>query len=91
MAYSTKFYGHWAQYDGRTITMHNAKYMLHCVVYKQLYPYEEEVISVTADAVDKTSADYLAWVDTLEDEWTVDILGSELDLAMAIWHQLQAR
>lgn len=91
MARSTKFYGEWAKYDGRKVTINGLRYRLKCRIYRQRYPYEDEVIDVSAEPVNKASRVYRETKRLLGgDDWSTDVLASSIELQAEIERQLQS-
>lgn len=90
MARSTKFYGDWAQHDGRTVTVNGLKCRLRCDVYTQRYPYSDQVISVHAVPVNRQSKAYRETRAALGDDWSTDVLDSDIELQSEILAQLSA-
>lgn len=88
MARSTRFYGEWIEHDGKVVVIDGLKCRLRCRVHQQHYPYPDEVISVDAEPISKTSTRYREIRRRLGDDWSTDVLNSGIDLQCDILEQL---
>ena len=90
MARSTQVYGEWAQHDGRTVTVGGLKCRLRCNVFMARYPVAQEMISVHAEPISRTSKAYRETRAALGDDWSTDVLDSDIELQSEILAQLGA-
>ena len=89
MSKSTRFYGFWRDHHGKVVKIDGLSYRLRCSTYQQRYPYPEEVIDVAADPVSKSSAHYREVKARLGDDWSTDVLASDIDVQVSILRQLE--
>lgn len=90
MAMGYENFGFWAEYNGRIVTIDGLQHRIVCRTYKTRYPSEREVIDVSAEPVSKSSKHYREEKAKLGDDWSIDVLASDIDLQCEILQQLQA-
>jgi hypothetical protein len=88
MSKSTKFFGEWEKFNGRKVKIEGRAYRIRATVSTAIYPYEDEVISVHAEPINKRSKYYLKTKAELGDDWSTDVLESSIELICDIWTQL---
>lgn len=88
MARSTQFYGFWIEHNGKVVTMDGIKYELCCYTFEQRYPYKAEMISVSAVCVNKRSKFYRDRKEQLGDDWSIDVLDSDVTVQADVLSQL---
>lgn len=89
MARSTTHYGDWQQHDGKEVVVDGLRCRLRCEVFRQRYPYPDEVISVHAVPLSTRSKLYRAIRHQLGDDWSTDVLDSDIDLQVDVLEQLE--
>jgi len=70
----------WLDRDKKKVTIDNRKYKLIVKTWDAIYPHSRKVISVQAEMINKNSNHYKAIVKELKDDWSIDILDSEIDV-----------
>lgn len=78
----------WLEHNGKVITLDGLQHRLEVETRETRYPYQANVISVSAVPVSKTSKHYIETKQQLGDDWSVDVLSSDLDVLTAIMIQL---
>lgn len=89
MSRNFEIFGYWMEFDGRRVTIDGLAYVLRCREYTARYPRVERVIDVSAEAVSKSSAHYRSERNKLGDDWSIDVLASDVELQTAILTQLE--
>lgn len=80
MARSLQHYQGWLAYDGTRVVVDGLAYTIKVRTFTAIYPYPEERISVYAEPCNKRSQRYLATKAQLGDDWSTDILDSDLEV-----------
>ena len=91
MARDIKYYEHWQKHDGKKVLIDGHTYQLKVTTYQASYPYPHTVISVYAEPVNKASKMYLDTKRELKDDWSTDVLDSDISLQADILHQCGER
>mgnify|MGYP001074389770 CR=1 FL=1 len=79
----------WLDYDGRKVVLNGVAHKIRVSTYRAIYPYEHVAITVHADPVDKRTKYYRDTKRELGDDWSTDVLGSDIELQVNILLQLQ--
>lgn len=82
-----EIYGEWIPFDGREVTVRGRRYRLRVRQFRQRYPYEADMLQVYADPLDR-DAEYYDTRRQLGDDWSVDVIGSDLDFECAVCEAL---
>lgn len=90
MARSHKIYGDWEQHDGKIVKIDGHNHRLRCTTYMARYPREELMIDVSAEAVNKRAKWYQEQRRQLGDDFSTDVLDSDIELQSDIMRQLGA-
>ena len=80
----------WEQHDGRVVTVDGLRCKLRVTTFTQRYPYERRMIDVSAEptrAAKRTEA-YLRVRRELRDDWSTDVLESDVSVQSEILEQL---
>lgn len=88
MSRSFDVYGDWMNHNNKIILVDKVKYRLKCESYMARYPYEQKVISVHAEPVNKRAKHYVEQVKQLGDHWSIDVLDSDIEVQSEILSQL---
>jgi hypothetical protein len=78
----------WEGYEGKTVIVDGLKCRLRVQVYQARYPYPGKQIEVSAVPVSKTSKRYREVKAYLGDDWSTDVLSSDITVQSAILEQL---
>lgn len=84
-----EIYRGWLVHNGKTVKLDGVSHTLRCTTHFARYPIKVEVISVHAEP-DKNSAHYKEIKRQLGDDWSVDVLDSDIELQAEILQQLAA-
>lgn len=87
---SYEIYKDWEQYHNRVVLIDGLKYRLKVSTLNAIYPYPEKKISVAAYPVNKNSKHYKEVKAVLKDDWSTDILDSDIDVQCDILAQLSS-
>ena len=88
---SFEHYSHWEKHNGKKVYLDGLAYTIQVNVYRTIYPYESNSITVYANPVNHNSEHYLAVKDKLGDDWSTDVLASSLEVQCEIEKQCNAR
>lgn len=80
----------WLEHNGKVVTLDGVKCKLAVDAYKAIYPYEHRVLRVFAEPIDKQSAEYQRVKSDLGDDWSTDVLGSDVEVISEILSQLES-
>lgn len=89
MARSFDIYGSWVEHNNKIVLIDKVKYRIKAESYMARYPYEQRVVSVHAEPVNKKSKMYLEHMREYRDHWSIDVLDSDIELQAEILSQLQ--
>jgi len=78
----------WLEHDGTVVTIDTYAHTLKVSVYEAIYPYPHMVCRVMAEPLDKQSAWYRGLKQQLGDDWSTDVLGSDIDVTVSVMQQL---
>jgi hypothetical protein len=84
-----EFYRDWEQHNGKIVTIDGIKHKIIVDVFHAIFPYQHDAISVQAEAVNKNTEYYLSEKDKLGDDWSVDVLDSDVTLTANVFRQCQ--
>lgn len=79
----------WLEHDGKVVTVDGVKCKLAVSAYTAIYPYNHRVLRVFAEPVSKRSAEYRRIKSELGDDWSTDVLASDVELQSEILSQLE--
>jgi hypothetical protein len=88
MAHLNQYNEQWLQHAGKTVVIGGLKHRIEVNTYRAIYPYEHTVISVHAVPVSKHSKHYKEVKQQLGDDWSTDILESDVELQTEVLRQL---
>lgn len=90
MARSYDVYGDWERFNGRIVEVDGIECVVRTDVYVQRYPYESKVIDVRAEPTGKAkeTAFYKGMKAKLRDDWSTDVLSSDIDFQADLLRQL---
>ena len=66
----------WLNANGKEVLINGIKHILRVSVYRAIYPYEHQVLTVHAEPKNKNTEYYQATKKELGDDWSTDVLGS---------------
>ena len=89
MAHTLEHYQKWLEHDGKVIVLDGIKHVLRVQTYHAIFPYEHDVITVHAEVKDKRSKYYQTLRHEFHDDWSTDILDSDVTIQAHILSQLQ--
>lgn len=90
MARSFKVYGFWAQHENKIVKVDGISCRIKISVYVQRYPYEQQVISIYAEPISHSTEKYKETKRILGDDWSTDVLDSDIEVQSEILRQCQA-
>lgn len=79
----------WLNYDGCKVILNGIAHNIMVSTHKAFYPYECDIITVHADPVDKRTKYYQDIKRELGDDWSTDVLDSDIDIQVNILLQLE--
>jgi len=79
----------WLEADGRVVTLDGIKHRLRVEQYEAIYPYKRTVTKVWATPVNRTSRYYRDIRAALGDDWSTDILESDVCVVSDVVAQLE--
>lgn len=79
----------WLDYDGRVVKLDGINHVLRCNRYKAIYPYERIVTTVHAEPQNRTTRYYRDIRRELGDDWSTDILQSDVTIQCEVMAQLE--
>ena len=85
----SSIYGFWREHDGKKVVIRGSKHVLRVDFFMQKYPYEAEMVRVFAVPTSKTSKNYREIRALLGDDWSIDVLESDIELQSDIIKQCQ--
>lgn len=90
MSASYDVYSDWEQYNGRTVRLDDMDCVIRVRVYDGYYPIKCRMIDVSAEPTGeaKRSAFYKGMKSRLGDDWSTDVLSSDIDVQVNILQQL---
>jgi len=88
MSRSFNIYGYWQEANGRHVKIDGHAYKLRVNVDNAVYPYPQKVIRVYADPINKNAAWYQKIKRELGDDWSTDVLESDVELTCSVASQL---
>jgi hypothetical protein len=88
-SWSSERYGYWREHHGKIVKIHGVKHRLNIIEYETHYPSQTRVISVHAEPIDYKTAYYLNTKHELGDDWSVDVLDSDVMLQAKILRQVE--
>jgi hypothetical protein len=88
MARNAAFYSDWMDHHGAVVLIGAEAYSIQVSSWNAIYPVRQRVISVSAVPIDRQSAHYLETKRRLGDDWSIDVLDSDVDLQASILSQL---
>jgi len=86
---SAEIYQNWLEHNGKTVKIDNINHILRVDHYKAIYPYPHWVITVHAEVKDKSTKYYQDQKRELGDNWSTDVLESDISLQADILRQLE--
>ncbi len=86
---SARYCEEWFEHHGKVVRIDGLAYRLSVRRYRAKYPREEEVCSVTAEAVSRVSRVYREIRMKLGDDWVLDVLESAPEVQTGILMQLE--
>ena len=89
MAVLTQNNEHWLQHHNKVVLIDGLKYKLDISTHKAIYPYEHTVLSVYANPVSKNSKHYREVRAVLRDDWSTDILESDIEVQCNVLNQME--
>lgn len=80
----------WQEFHGRIVTIDGLKWKVRVNAYKAIYPYEWTVTTVNLDptAATKCSNHYRQIKAELRDDWSTDVLSSDIEFQVEVQQQL---
>ena len=84
-------YKNWEQFDGRVVKIEGYNHRIKVRVQNGIYPYPRKLIDVSAVPMNKNSNWYQETKKLLGDDWSTDVLDSDIDLQCSILEQLSER
>ncbi len=63
----------WLGADGRAVQINGEQFKLHVVKINAIYPYERQVLDISARPIDTASKRYLEIRQQLGDDWSTDV------------------
>ncbi len=90
MASYDVYAGTWEKHDGKLVTIDGLRCKLRVRSYEAIYPYKRRVIDVSAEptVAAKRSEAYRTVRAKLGDDWSTDVLQSDIDVQSEILAQL---
>lgn len=88
MGILTKNNENWLLHNGKKVTIAGNEYRLKVRSYPAIYPYRHTALQVDAEMLDRSHPYYLTIKGILGDDWTTDILGSEIEVQTEVLEQL---
>lgn len=87
MGRNIHYHENWMEHDGKTVRIDGHSYRLKVSTYEATYPYRHTAISVMAEPKDKDSEMYRRTRKDLGDDWSTDVLESDISLQANVLHQ----
>jgi len=84
---SFDIYGDWAKYHNSIVLVDGIKHRIQVSIHQAKYPRPAKMISVQAVPTNKNSRYYQETRRRLGDDWTTDVLDSDLELTANILQQ----
>jgi hypothetical protein len=84
-----QFYSNWQSHDGKIVLIDNIKHKIEVRIFEQTYPYKAQVISVHAVPLSKNSQYYKTIKLQLGDDFSTDILDSDIKVQSDVLRQLE--
>lgn len=78
----------WLDYDGKKFKLDDLTYQIRSHSFEGIHPYKRQVLTVYADPVSKTSKEYLKIKRELRDDWSLDVLDSDIETTVKIMQAL---
>lgn len=88
MAHPAEYYQEWLEHDGKKVKIDGINHILRVSTHMAIYPYRHEVISVQAEVADKSTKYYRELKARYGDDWSTDVLDSDIVLQTEILCQL---
>ena len=89
MSHRLEFHKEWQDHHGAIVKIDGRNHTLRVRTYRARYPREEWVITVDAVPTNRRSKHYQDVRDQLGDDWSTDVLASDIELQCDILNQLQ--
>lgn len=84
-----EFYSEWLEHDGKRVKLNGITHVIKVDVYQAIYPHPHETMIVHAEVVNKKSKYYQDRKAEYGDDWSTDVLSSDVMVQAEILHQLQ--
>jgi len=91
MARSAAIFGNWKQHNNKTVTIDGIQHVIKVSTYMARYPTAQEMISVFAEPKNKSTKFYQETRQRLGDDWSTDILDSDITLQAEVLTQLEGQ
>ena len=79
----------WIVFDGDRVLYNGHVWILRCSSYIARYPYRRTVLTVDLYMEDRDCAEYLETKSRLGDNWSLDVLGCDIEVQCEIYLALQ--
>jgi len=86
---SAEIYHYWLKHDGKTVKIDGILHVLKVSTYKAIFPSAHQVITVHAEVKDKSTKYYQDIRAELHDDWSTDILDSDVEIQAHVLQQLE--
>lgn len=84
-----EFYQNWLEHNGKVVKINGILHILRVDHYEATYPYRHWTITVHAEVKDKSTKYYRDRKQEMGDDWSTDVLESDVTLQADILHQLE--
>lgn len=78
----------WEKHDGKRVTINGLAHTIKVTTGNAVYPYKHRYIRVEAVPCSKSSKHYREVRSELGDDWSTDLLASDIDLRVDVLRQL---
>lgn len=84
-----EFFTNWLLHHGKIAHLDGIAHRITVETCTAIYPYKQEVISVQATPVNRSSKHYLEEKKRLGDDWSVSVLDSDVEIQSHLLSQLE--
>lgn len=88
MSHLLEYNQDWLEHNGKVVTLSGLKYKINVSTFQAIYPYEHTAINVCLEPVSKASKHYKEVKQQLGDDWSTDLLDSDVELQCEVLAQV---
>ena len=84
----TEYNAQWTEHNGKKVTVDGLRCRLVVRDFLAVYPYRQQMITVSAQPLSTTTKKYQAMRQQLGDDWSTDVLASDPEVTTDVMRQV---